>query len=275
MHANAGLPGAPDGFLQTPQSFDAFARFYDDDYRDYFDDLGLILGLAEEQGSPVLELGVGTGRVLLPLVDAGHTVTGVDLSPALLTVARHKLQGAEYEARATLIEADLLAVELPRDHFALAVCTSNTFMHLADADAQLALLQRALAWLQPGGLLLIDLFNPDLRRLFDVNGLTELADTWTSAEGTPVIKWSVREVDVELQLQQTTFIYEEQAADGSCRRTVCSFPLRWIWRNEGELMLRLAGFEVEEVWGDLEGGAYDTGSEHLVFLARKPAGGPG
>lgn len=82
-----------DGFLQTPQSFDAFARFYDDDYRDYFDDLGLILDLAEEQGGPVLELGVGTGRVLLPLVDAGHTVTGVDIEPGAAAGGAQQIAG--------------------------------------------------------------------------------------------------------------------------------------------------------------------------------------
>lgn len=272
MNPASSLPGAPDGFAQSPAAFDPFARFYDDDYRDYFDDLSLILDLAEEQGGAVLELGAGTGRVLLPLVDAGHAVTGVDLSPALLDVARRKLLAAGYAARAQLVEGDLLAVELPRDHFALAVCTSNTLMHLADAEAQLALLQRAFAWLKPGGLLFVDLFSPDLARLFDVHGLSELADQWPGPDGSTVLKWSVREVDVESQLQQTTFIYEEQAADGSCRRTVCSFPLRWLWRSEGELMLRLAGFELEDVWGDLEGGEYGAGSDHLVFLARKPAG---
>jgi len=252
--------------------FDRFARFYDDDYREYEDDLGLILDLAEEQGGHVLELGVGTGRVLLPLVDAGHRVTGVDISPGLLQVARQKLQALAYEDRATLIEADLLSVNLPASAFALAVCTSNSLMHLADADAQAALLRRVHGWLQPSGLLMIDLFNPDLPRLLEVNGLMELADRWTDMEsGATVLKWSVRQVDIAVQVQETTFIYEEQFSDGSIRRTVCPFPLRWIWRSEGELMLRLAGFVVEEVWGDFDGTPYDGHSEHIIFLARKPA----
>ncbi|MGL4648164.1 MAG: class I SAM-dependent methyltransferase, partial [Caldilineaceae bacterium] len=127
---------APPPFFAESALFDRFARFYDGDYRDYDDDLGMILDLAEEQGGRVLELGVGTGRVLLPLVDAGHQVTGVDISPALLAVAHHKLNAMGYEARATLVEGDLLRVELPAGAFALAVCTSNTLMHLADGGAQ-------------------------------------------------------------------------------------------------------------------------------------------
>ena len=68
--------------------FDRFARFYDADYRHYQDDLDLILDLADQTGDPILELGCGTGRVLAPLLEAGHTVTGVDISPGLLGVAQ-------------------------------------------------------------------------------------------------------------------------------------------------------------------------------------------
>jgi SAM-dependent methyltransferase len=261
--------------MQTEQSapagpFDAFARFYDGDYRDYEEDLGLILELAEEQQGRVLELGVGTGRVLLPLVDAGHEVTGVDLSAALLAVARNKLEALGYQARASLVEADLLQVTLPPATFALAICTSNTLMHLADGDAQLALLHRVYSWLAPGGLLMIDLFSPDLPRLLEVNGLMELADRWQDLQsGATVLKWSVRQIDIAAQLQETTFLYEEQLPDGSLRRTTCPFMLRWIWPSEGALMLRAAGFTVEEMWGDFDGSPYDGQSEHLIFLARK------
>jgi SAM-dependent methyltransferase len=231
----------------------------------------MILDLAEEQAGRVLELGVGTGRVLLPLVDAGHEVTGVDLSPALLAVAQKKLHAMGYEGRARLIEGDLLRVSLPAAAFAFAVCTSNTLMHLAESSAQQALLERCFGWLAPGGLLLIDLFSPDLPRLIEVNGLMELADRWEDeTTGATVLKWSVRQVDIAAQVQETTFVYEELLADGSSRRTVCPFPLRWLWRSEAELMLRLAGFSMEGVWGDFDGAPYDGLSEHLILLARKP-----
>jgi SAM-dependent methyltransferase len=209
---------------------------------------------------------------LLPLTVTGLPLTGVDISPALLERARAKLATVAHGDVVTLVQADLAALALDQRDFAFAFCTSNTLMHLADAEAQLAVLERTAAHLRPGGLLMLDLFQPDVARLLEVQGLTELADQWTRDDGTEVIKWSVRSVDFAEQLQETLFIYEEIAADGGARRTHCPFSLRFLWRNEAELMLRLAGFEVEAVWGDFEGTPYDSQSEHLVLLATKPAG---
>lgn len=268
------------------QLFDAFARFYDADYRHYTDDLPLIADLADEQGDPILELGCGTGRVLIPLAAAGHTITGVDISPALLAVARGKGQAAGGEgrearsvvapcsallaSRITLHEGDLRTFDLPAKDFAFAFCTSNTLMHLTTQADQLAVLHNTYRHLRAKGLLLIDLFNPDLARLLAVNGLTELADQWVEPEtGIQVYKWCVRTTDVAEQLQDTLFIYEEILPTGEVRRTACPFTLRFLWRAEAELMLQTAGFTVEAVWGDFAGQAYNSASEHLILLARK------
>lgn len=251
--------------------FDRFAQFYDADYRHYRDDLPTILELADECGNPILELGCGTGRVLLPLAQAGHRVTGVDLSPALLDVARSKLRGMDYAPQVTLVEGDLRTFDLPQKAFAFAFCTSNTLMHLSTQADQLAVLRNAYRHLAPDGLLLLDLFNPDLPRLLAVNGLQELADQWEDeTTGAQVLKWSVRSVDWAEQIQETLFIYEEVFADGAIRRTPCPFSLRFLWRSEAELLLEKAGFTVEAVWGDFDGNPYEMSSEHLILLAAKP-----
>ncbi|MCE7987780.1 MAG: class I SAM-dependent methyltransferase [Caldilinea sp. CFX5] len=259
--------------------FDRFARFYDADYRHYQDDLDLILDLADQTGDPILELGCGTGRALVPLLAAGHTVTGVDISPGLLQVAREKIQitlrpssgQAQHESRITLHEADLRTFDLPTKDFAFAFCTSNTLMHLATQADQLAVLRNAHRHLRPGGFLLIDLFSPDVARLHTVNGIMELGDQWLdSATGAQVIKWSVRTIDWADQIQETLFIYEENLPDGAVRRTVCPFTIRFLWRGEAELLLQAAGFTVTEVWGDFEGAPYSADSDHLILLARKP-----
>jgi SAM-dependent methyltransferase len=275
------------------QIFDRFARFYDQDYRHYADDLPAIADLAAEQGDPILELGCGTGRVLIPLAAAGHTVTGVDISPALLQVARSKIQQdkvtrrqgdgvagskaqeairvTQYASRITFHEADLRTFDFPTKDFAFAFCTSNTLMHLTTPADQLAVLRNAYRHLRPGGLLFIDLFNPDIPRLLAVNGLMELADQWIDHEtACQVYKWCVRTVDVAEQIQDTLFIYEEILPAGQVRRTPCPFTLRFLWRSEAELMLQMAGFAVEAVWGDFDGQDYHGGSEHLILLARKP-----
>ncbi len=250
--------------------FDRFARFYDEDYRHYDDDVAAILHLAQEMDGPVLELGCGTGRLLVPLAAVGLPVTGVDISPALLAKARANLETVPSRDQVTLVEADLRTLALPQQDFAFAFCTSNTLMHLADATDQLAVLERVAMHLRPGGLLMIDLFNPDIGRLIEVNGVMELADQWVREDGTEVMKWSVRMLDLADQIQETLFVYEEVAPDGTVRRTRCPFTLRFLWRNEIELMLRLAGLEVEAVWGDFEGSPYESQSDHLVLLATRP-----
>lgn len=250
--------------------FDRFARYYDDDYREYDADIDAILELAAEQSGAVVELGCGTGRVLLPLAQMGVSATGVDLSPALLEVARRKMASAGVGAETALITADLRHTTLPDDAFALAVCTSNTLMHFTTPEDQAQVLDEAFRVLAPNGLFFVDLFNPDLERLFAVAGVMELADQWSTPDGSEVIKWSVRQIDPARQIQETLFLYEEIAADGGVRKTPCPFTLRYLWCNEGELMLRAAGFAVEEIWGDFDGSEYESDSEHLIFLARKP-----
>ena len=255
----------------TADAFDRFARFYDLDYREYEDDLPMVMELAQEVEGPLLELGCGTGRVLAPLAAAGHRITGLDLSPALLDVARQKLKQSGYAATVTLVEADMRDFDLARKDFGFAFCMSNTFMHCASQDEQMNVLQAAYDHLRPGGLLLIDLFNPDIARLVQVDGLTELADMWVDAEtNVQCTKWSVRSLNLAEQLQETLFIYEEIFPDGRVQKTVCPFTLRYLWQGEGSLMLEMIGFEVLEIWGDFEQNPYGDGSERLIFLAQKP-----
>ena len=250
--------------------FDAFAAYYDADYRNYTEDIELILALAEECGDPILELGCGTGRLLAPLARQGHTVTGIDLSPALLAIARSKLHALNLQQRVELRQDDMRSFDLPRHDFGLAFCTSNTLMHLAQPAAQMAALANAYRHLRHGGALLIDLFNPDVARLTAVDGMQELADHWRDAEtGAQVLKWVVRSVDWAEQIQETVFVYEETLPGGGSRRTVCPFHLRFLWRHEAELMLQTAGFALEAAWGDFDGGDYDAASDHLILLGRK------
>ena len=259
----AGTNAGPD----LASVLDRFAPFYDDDYRHYQADLELVLALAEECGDPVLELGCGTGRVLAPLAAHGCQVTGVDISPALLAVARARLAAAGHSV--TLVQADLRGLKLQGRPFSFAFCTSNTLMHIADPEGQLDVLRGAHRHLRRQGRLLIDLFNPDIARLIQVDGVVELADHWHSDSGAQVLKWSVRRLDLAEQLQETLFIYEEIAPDGTVRRTACPFTLRFLWRNEAELMLAAAGFELEAVWGDFDASPYGSDSERLILLARK------
>jgi SAM-dependent methyltransferase len=210
------------------------------------------------------------GGALVPLAAQGHAITGVDISPALLEIARGKLARRQFAGQVALMEDDLRTFDLPDKNFRFAFCTSNTLMHLETQVDQLAVLRNAYRHLAEDGLLLIDLFNPDIPRLLAVNGIQELADQWRDEEtGADVYKWCVRTLDLAEQLQDTLFIYDEILPDGRVQRTANQFTLRFLWRGEAELMLQAAGYEVEAVWGDFDGSPYDGGSERLILLARK------
>jgi len=251
-------------------NFDLFAPFYDHDYRNYRDDIQMIVDQTQDAGGRALALGCGTGRVLIPLAATGCRVVGVDHSPALLEIARRKAEQAQVSARVTLVQADLCSFALAANDFDFAYCVSNTLMHLTTQDEQLAALRSAHRHLRAGGRLLVDLFNPDIPHLTAISGVQELADQWQDdGRGAHVLKWSVRRVDVARQLQETTFIYESVFADGHSERAVLPFLLRFVWPSEGALLLEKAGFRVEEMWGDFDGNDYDSESERLIFLARK------
>ncbi len=251
-------------------NFDRFAPFYDNDYRNYSDDIQLVVDLAQDSGETALELGCGTGRVLIPLAATGCRVTGVDSSPALLALAQRKAEQMGVTARVLLSQDDLRSFALAETGFDFAFCVSNTLMHLTTQADQLAALRTAHRHLRPGGRLLLDLFNPDIPHLTAITGEQELADRWEDAErGATVLKWIVRRVDVARQLQETTFVYESVYADGRVEKAVLPFLLRFLWPSEGALLLEKAGFRVEDVWGDCDGNAYASDSEHLIFLASK------
>jgi len=149
--------------------FDAFADYYDADYGTMADDLSFYRELARRAGGRVLEVMCGSGRLLVPLAQAGLRLAGVDISGAMLTLAREQLQAADILERVELLEADVRS-RVPQGPFGLAIVAVNSFMHLATAADQLAALEHIHAALGPGGLLAIDLFNPDPRALSEQNG---------------------------------------------------------------------------------------------------------
>lgn len=259
-------------------NFDAFARFYDGDYRDYGDDIPLVLRTARAAGCTALELGCGTGRVLLPLANDGCQVIGLDTSAALLAIARRKLAKYGYasetaahgHAPVRLVQGDMTRFRLVEREIDFAFVVSNTLMHVTTQAEQLKVLACAHRHLRVGGLLLIDLFNPDVAYLEAISGIQELADWWEDEEsGAQVLKWSTRYLDAARQMQETVFVYEEVFPDGSNEQTRLSFPLRFWWPDEGAMLLEQAGFAVDEVCGDFDGSPYRVDSERLIFIARK------
>lgn len=249
--------------------FDRFARFYDLDYEPFQDDVAMYLGFADRTGGPLLELGCGTGRLLVPLAQAGFEITGVDMSPKMLEVARQKVEDAGLADRVTLVEANMRELDLP-GRFRLAFIAINSFMHLTTLEDQFQALKAWHRLLAPGGLLIIDVYNPNPQQLAEADGRLELQGRWFDPEtGATVLKQFSRTIDTARQLQQVLFIYDEIFPDGQVRRTLAPFQARYLYRFEGELLLDKSGFTPEQVYGSYNLDAYENDSERMIFVARR------
>src|SRR5512143_2981956 len=110
------------------EAMDSVARFFDADYADFDEDLPLVEAYAQRTGGPVLELGCGTGRLLVALAKAGYAVTGVDVSAEMLRVARAEADAAGVAGQITLIRGDYAEAPLP-GAYRLALVMMNTFLH--------------------------------------------------------------------------------------------------------------------------------------------------
>jgi SAM-dependent methyltransferase len=254
------------------ESFDRIVRFFDADCADYLDDLPVIQAYAQRTGGPLLELGCGTGRLLIPLARAGYQVTGVEISPEMLRIARARVEAAGVADQVTLIQGDYADASLGSSPYRFAFVVMNTFMHLLTQADQLRGLRHWQAHLAPDGVLLLDVFHPDVAQLAGLDGRLEADKSWTDPQtGATVLKWLVRTVDLAEQTLHVTLIYDEVAADGQVRRTVAPLALRYLWRFEAELLLDKAGFTTETIYGDWELTPFGNTSERMILVARRRA----
>jgi SAM-dependent methyltransferase len=221
----------------------------------------------------VLELGCGTGRILIPAAAAGCSITGVDQSRSMLAQCRTKLRALppEVQQRITLVEADMTGFRIGR-RFALATMPFRPFQHLVTVEEQLRCLQAISEHLEPGGCLVFDAFNPDLRRLVAPIGEDEIEDTpETPIPGGRTVRRNFRVVGQRRaeQVTDVELIYYVRNEEGQVRRIVQAFPMRYFFRYELEHLLARAGFEVAALYGDLEKQPFTDDSREMIFHAVK------
>ena len=258
--------------------YDAFARYYDLDVGLELDDIPFFAALAKQTGGPVLEVGCGTGRVLVPLARAGHEVVGLDISPAMLAGAARKIEEAGVQRRATLVEADARDFTIagpdgdskrPRQ-FGLAFVALNSFMHFVDDQDPQRVLRAIGRHLRPGGTLVLDLPNPESSLLGETGG--QLIHEWTRTSpisGNQVLKLRSQRLDAVSQLLDLTFIYDEVEPDGLLRRTALPFMLRYFHPRELNLLLDACGFDVTAVYGGYELEDFHDDCVKMIYVASR------
>ena len=242
-------------------------------YRDR-PDVRFFVEAATAAGSPVLEVGCGTGRVLIPTARAGVDIVGLDLSPHMLAVCRQRLQ-EESEAvrgRVRLVEANMRDFNLG-SRFTLATIPFRPFQHLMTVEDQLACLASIRRHLVDDGVLILDLFNPSLDFLVSRPVGEELDEEppFTTPDGRKVVRRNKTvAIDRFQQIGHYELIHYVSHPDGRQDRLVQAFPLRYVFRFEAEHLLARAGFTLEHVYADYEKNPY--GSKYpgeLLMLARR------
>jgi SAM-dependent methyltransferase len=238
------------------------------------DDVAFYRSLAEQAGGPVVELGCGTGRVAIPLAEAGFDVTGIDRSAGMLARARMKTEALppDVGGRLRFIEGDF-EHGIVGDTYGLAFAAARVFMFVLEPDDQLRLLAALRDRLRPGGLMAIDVFDPR----FDLIGpdappFRSDRGTFLNPETGRPVRLTVLDRSNDPVRQRFTEHWEFAELDElghPIRTDVEALTLRWTFRHEMHHLLVRAGFEPVAEYSDYAGSPPAYAGEQ-VWVARRP-----
>ena len=212
----------------------------------------LLAGLAG--GGRALELGIGTGRIALPLARRGVPVHGIDLSRAMVARLRGKPGGKQLD-----VTIGDFATARAEGTFALAYLVFNTIMNLTTQEGQVACFRNVSAHLAPGGCFVIEVHIPQLRRLPPGQNVVPYRVSPT--------RWAFDLYDTATQAMSSNYI----EIDGG-RGEYTYFPFRYVWPSELDLMAQLAGLHLRERWGGWRREPFTSESDQHVSIWEKPAG---
>lgn len=239
-------------------------------------DVRFYVETAREFGGPVLELGCGTGRILVPTAQAGIEIVGLDSSAGMLEACRSRLRAepAELGGRISLHQGDMRNFDLGRT-FRLVTIPFRPFQHLVTMEDQLACLSAIRRHLARDGRLVFDVFNPSIHNLAKpADGAeTDEEPAFTLPDGRTVVRrHRMVQRDLIQQVNTGELIYYVTHPNGRQERLVHPFQMRCIFRFEAEHLLARAGFTVDRVYSDFDRSPYGSCYPgELIFVARRMA----
>jgi SAM-dependent methyltransferase len=260
------------------------AALYDWEYRRRRDDVRFYRMLADERGGPVLDLGCGTGRLMLPLLGDGHVVVGIDHAPAMLARAAAGVARLPPSRRrcALFVRGDMAQLPLAASaRFAFAIVAFHGIQHLIGDDELFAMLARVRSALIPGGWLAFDVFAPDpafLARVVAAGPERRWHRTFfrNPTSGRREVYTATYDFDARRRALLTTFHYQPVDALGRRRGPERHARLchRQLSPTEVADFLTRAGLQLLQSWGDFHGAPLAAGSsrarnEQHVYLARR------
>ncbi len=227
--------------------------------------LDFYLRLARAANGPVLDVACGTGRVLLPCLQAGADVDGLDLFPGMIAQLQNKASALGLHPN--VFEADMRSFRLKR-RYALIMIPFNAFVHCLTTDEQISALACCREHLLPGGMLAFDTFFPGAAFLATDNTRVLELETTHPETGCPLRVYDSRSFDRVAQIQDSRMDIEVLDAAGNVTTTHRSrTAIRWIYQGEMELLLRVAGFDRWQIFGGFDGRPLQKETDLMIVQA--------
>jgi SAM-dependent methyltransferase len=241
---------------------------YDLTYSWHTDDIPFYVARAKEARGAVLEAGCGTGRVLLPTLQAGVDIDGFDLHPGMIEMLRRKAAALALTPNVSV--ADMRDFTMPR-RYALITIPFRAFQHVLTTRDQVAALRCMREHLESGGALVFNVFFPSFDKMVQPDGEQVLEREFTNpATGLPVAMYTTRQTDrVNQILRVEREVVESDARGYAGKAHRDRFSMRWTWKPEMELLLGAAGFSRWEVLGGYDGRPLENDTDEMVWTAWK------
>ena len=244
------------------------AALYDQIFNDLDMDLSFYRRLARETHGPILEIGCGTGRVMLPCLKDGADLDGLDLSAPMLEALERKARALGLTAR--VHAGDMREFALPR-RYALILIPFNAFLHNLDTEDQLRTLRCCREHLESGGRLVmhVSFFSSAIVGETSAEPALEL-ETRDPASGHLLQHFDHRTMDPVRQLQHSRNEIRELDAAGRVVSTrYTETDMRWIYPPELELLLRVAGYARWQIHGDFDLKPLESENDQMIVFAWK------
>lgn len=252
------------------------SALYDVVYADYTDDIAFYVAEAQRAHGPCLELGCGTGRITIPVAEAGVVVTGLDVAEPMLIRGRRKVAALPdaVRQRITLAHGDMRSFTLD-ERFALIYIPFRAFLHLTTVPDQIMALENIRRHLLPGGRLALNFFDPAVTYIAAHSREPQSTLHRTGEEfidpktGHLLVEWATVRYDQLNQRIEQYFVYDELDRRGRVlERLYRRLEMRYIFRWEFEHLLHRCGFEVEALYGSFDRGPVLQPGGELIWIAR-------
>ena len=236
-------------------------------------DVDFYINAAQATPGNILELGCGTGRILLPTATAGKEIVGVDISEYMLNTCRQKIAALDDSivSRIELVHADMTDFQLKRT-FGLVTTPFRSFHHLTTVENQLQCLHCINQHLEIGGQVILDLFQLNFASMTNPQMTIETEDfSGVELPGGYTLKRTHRIAAFHRaqQYNEIELIFYLSHPDGKEERLLQSFPFRYFFRYEMEHLLDRCGFQIKDIYGNYDCSPLRDDSAEMIIVAQK------